>query len=159
MTRELALLFHFLGLGLFVTIQVAGFVLEFQYKKAPDLQTKAVILRALRPIGLLSPVAVVIMIITGLINMNQLAIEFSTFMWLQEKLAVFVVAVVVGVFFGIRARKRGALVASMIQGKAPNDAETQLRGLDKQIMILSIVMPILFLAVVYLAVQGRLGAQ
>ncbi len=77
MARELTLLFHFIGFGLLVAIQVAGFILDSHYRKATDLQTKATLLRALKPIGLLSPIAIVLQLVTGIGNMHGIAIPFS----------------------------------------------------------------------------------
>lgn len=175
--REINLLLHFIGLGLLVTIQIAGFVLNSQYKKAPDLQTKAIYLRALRPIGLLSPVAILLMLITGIGNMYLLGM-FSTsntmethattmhsqgiilidFPLLEKKIAVFIVAATLGIIMGIMSRKRGSLVASMVKGDAPQNANTFLEVLDKKIQTLSIVMSFLLLTLIYLSVLGRIGS-
>ncbi|TAK60522.1 MAG: hypothetical protein EPO24_06615 [Bacteroidetes bacterium] len=156
---QITLLFHFIGLGLFVAIQVASFVITSQYKKAPDLQTKLTLLKVMRPIGLLSPIAIVVMIITGIGNMHAFQITLSDFSWLRTKLIVFGIAAVLGIVVGVLSRKRGALVGMMVQGKAPADADAALKKYDRLIGALSLIMPLLLLCIIYLSIYGRLGGQ
>ena len=157
--REITLILHFLGLGLLVSASVAGILLNRQYKKAEDLRTKALLLRAAKPIGLLSPVGMVIMLITGIGNMHALGVGILTLGWLSAKLVIFAIAVIGGVMMGIVARKRGALVASMAAGGAGPDAEKKLSSYDSAIMMGYIILPLLLIAILYLSVYGRLGGQ
>lgn len=157
--RELTLILHFLGLGLLVTTSVAGILLNRQYKKAPDLPTKAIILRAAKPIGLLSPVAMVLMLLTGIGNMHAIGVGIFTFGWLSAKLVFFMIAVVGGVLLGIASKKRGALVAAMAAGKAGDDAEKKVSAYDNQIGLGYVILPVLLLVILYLSVYGRLGGQ
>jgi hypothetical protein len=157
--REVTLLLHFLGLGLLVTTTVAGWILHRQYKKAQDLKTKAVILKAARPFGLLSPFAMLLMLVTGIGNMHALGVGMLDLGWLSAKLVVFAVAVVVGVVLGIVSRKRGNLVAAMSLGETDPGAETRLASLDTLVAGGYLVLPVLLIAIVYLSVYGRLGGQ
>jgi hypothetical protein len=153
------LVIHFFGFGLLVTINVAGFILHRQYLNAADLQAKAVILKASRPIGLLSPLALGIMLITGIGNMHSIGVGLLDLGWLTAKIGVFAVAAISGVLMGITARKRGALVGQMAAGKAPENASALLSGYDKQIGLFYVVLPLLLVLIVCLAVYGRLGMQ
>jgi hypothetical protein len=157
--REINLLIHFLGFGLLVTINVAGFILNRQYKKAPDLQTKATILRVLRPIGLISPVAILIMLITGIGNMHFLGLGVLDMGWLTAKIIFFAIAAISGVLMGIVARKRGKLVGEMAAGRAPAEAEQALQSYDRQISLAYVVFPILLIIILWLSIYGRLGGQ
>jgi hypothetical protein len=157
--RFILLLFHFLGVGLIVCIQVASFILDAQYRKAPDLQTKAIILRAAKPIGMLSPVAIVVMLITGIGNMHILGLGLFTLGWLTAKIIIFAIAVVNGILTGVKASKRGALVASMVKGDAPSDANELLTSYDNQMRWSQVVNPLLLLLLLGLAIYGRLGGQ
>jgi hypothetical protein len=157
--HQVTLLFHFLGFGLLVTINVAGFILNSQYKKAQDFQTKAIILRSLRPIGLLSPIAILIMLITGIGNMQILGYGLLSVGWLTAKIMFFAIAAISGILFGVIARKRGKLVQELAAGKAEANATEILRGYDKQISLFHLVMPILLLIIVWLAIYGRIGGQ
>jgi len=157
--RELFLFFHFIGFGLIVTLNVAGIILNRHYKKAPDLQQKGVILRAARTLGLLSPVAILIMLVTGIGNMHSLAFGILTVGWLTAKIILFAILATSGVLFGIKARKRGALVKSMVSGNAPSNADELLAEYDKQISLSYIVMPLLTIMILCLSIYGRLGGQ
>lgn len=159
MAREITLLFHFLGFGLLVTINVAGFILERQYRKAKDLGTKAVILRAMRPIGLIGPLAILIMLSSGIGNMHFLGYGILDVGWLTAKIILFAIAATSGTMLGIVARKRGALVGQMVAGTAPANANELLSGYDKQLSLSHIVMPVLLLTILSLSIYGRLGGQ
>src|ERR1041385_1253511 len=155
----MSLFFHFIGFGLLVPLNVAGIILNSQYKKAPDLQTKAIILRALKPIGMLSPIAVLLMLVTGIGNMHSLGLDLMSMAWLAYKIVFFAIAAISGVIFGIISRKRGTLVGSMIKGNAPANPNELLQRSDKQIQIGYIVFPILMVIILCLSIYGRLGGQ
>lgn len=156
---EATLLLHMLGLGLLVTTMVAGIILHRQYLKAPDLRTKALILKSAKPFGLLGPIGTLIMLITGIGNMHAIGAGFFTLAWLSAKIVLFAVASVIGFVVGALARKRGALVHAMSLGDAGAGAEERLAGLDRLIAIGHFVLPLLMLGILYLSVAGRLGAQ
>lgn len=159
MARELTLLFHFLGFGLLVTATVAGFMLDRQYRKAPDLSAKATILKASKPIGLIGPVGILVMLITGIGNMHALGLGLLTVGWLSAKIIFFAIASISGILFGIIARKRGVLVGQMAANKGPVGAEAALKSYDNQMALFYVVMPVLMIIIVYLSVYGRLGGQ
>lgn len=159
MAREFTLLFHFIGFGLFVSLTVMGFILNSHYKKAPDLQAKAAILRIGRPIGILSPIAVLLMLITGIGNMHALGLGLLDMGWLSAKLVIFLFAAILGGIGGGKMRRRGKLVGSMISGAAPADAPKELEKLDKQISLIHMILPVLLLCILYLSIYGRLGGQ
>lgn len=142
-----------------MTINVAGFFINQQYRKSTDIQQKATLLRAMRPIGLLSPIGILIMLITGIGNMHALGLGLFNAGWLAYKIVFFAIAVISGVLFGIKAAKRGKLVAKMAAGSAPADAATTLASLDSQLSWSYVVMPILLLIILWLSIYGRLGGQ
>src|SRR5258706_288177 len=107
--QELILLFHLIGFGLLATTAVAGLFLHLQYRKAPDLKAKAALLRAMRPIGLLSPVAVLILLVTGIGNMHAIGAGLLTLGWLTAKIIFFAMAVISGALVSIKSRQRSAL--------------------------------------------------
>ena len=142
-----------------MTTIVAGFILDRQYRKAPDLGAKAVILRSAKPIGLLSPFAILIMLVTGIGNMHALAFGLLTAGWLTAKIIFFAIASISGILFGIIGRKRGALVGLMAANKGPVNSEATLKGYDNQMLLFYIVMPVLLLLILCLSIYGRLGGQ
>ncbi len=168
--REITLLLHFIGFGIIATLNIAGTILNGQYKKAPDLQTKGTILRAMKPIGMLSPVAIIIMLVTGIGNMQMIGIRFvgatidGTYEpgildvgWLTGKVILYLIIAIYGVMFGIKSSKRGALVGAMIQGKAPANADELLKQYDKQINMSYYIFPLFVIAILFLAIYGRLN--
>ena len=157
--REINLVIHFLGFGLFVTVLVSAFIVERQYRKATDIHAKATLLRVMRSIGLISPFAMLVMLLTGIGNMHALGIGLFDFGWLTAKVIFFAIAAVNGVLYGIRGRKRGELVTRMAKGDAPADADATIKDYDKQQWIFYIVNVILLLLIVSLSVYGRLGGQ
>jgi len=159
LVREITLILHLFGFGTLVTTTLAGFILDRQYRKAIDLPTKAMILKSARPIGLLSPFALLLMLITGIGNMHGIGVGLFDLAWLAYKIVFFAIAAMSGILFGLKARKRGALVQRMAAGNAPADAEQLLKGYDGQMTLFYIVMPLLLLLIVSLSIFGRLGAQ
>jgi len=159
MERFVILLLHFLGFGLLVTVNVAGFIINRQYKKAPDLQSKAVLVRAMKPIGLLSPIAVLIMLITGIGNMHALGLGILDLGWLAAKIIFFAIAVISGIILGIQSGKRGKMIQQMVQGQAPANANELLSGYDRQVSLSYIVMPLLIVIILALSIYGKLGGQ
>lgn len=157
--REFNLILHFLGFGLLMTTLVAGFVLDSLYRKAKEIQAKATILQTLRPLGLISPFAIVLMLVTGIGNMHVLGIGLFDFGWLSAKIIFFAIAAINGLTFAAKSRQRGKLVAQMTSGDAPADAESQLKQLDAQHRWFYVVNGILILVIISLAVYGRLGGQ
>ena len=154
-----SLVFHIIGVGLLVTAMVGGFIVDMQYRNAADLKTKAVLLRAMKPIGLMGPLASLILLVSGIGNMHSLGFGIFTVGWLTAKLFFYTLAVISGVIFGIMARRRGMLVGQMATDNAPTNADEILKKADRQIALSHLVMPLLFLIIITLAIAGRLGAQ
>ncbi|MBI4548121.1 MAG: hypothetical protein HY707_09080 [Ignavibacteriae bacterium] len=157
MAREVTLLLHFIGLGLLMTTLVAGFILNAHYKKATDAQSKALIVKALKSVGLMSPLGMFIMLVTGIANMISRGFGLFTDGRLTAKIIFFAIAMISGILFAVKSRKRGALVHQMAQGQAQPDSEQLLQSYDKQISIFYIVMPLLLLIILYLSVMGHVA--
>jgi len=157
--QEATLLLHFIGLGLLVTTLLGGIILHHQYKAAPDLRAKAVILKAAKPFGILGPIGTLLMIVTGIGNMHYITADFSTYSWLRTKIIIFLFTAIGGMMMGVLARKRGALVQAMALGDAGADAPARLARIDRTIEIGHFVMPLLLLSILYLSSIGRLGAD
>jgi len=146
------LLLHFLGFGLLFTTLVAGWLLNRQYKGAVDFSTKAVILKSMRPIGLLSPFAILLMLLTGIGNMQVRDLGLFTESWLSAKIVVFIIAAVNGIVFGVRARKRGKLIGQMAEGTAPQGTDKSIRSLDTQLQLFYVIQFVLLLIILILSI-------
>ncbi len=151
-TNSLLIFFHFIGFGLIMTLLVTGWLLHKQYRSAPDFKTKSVILASARSVGLMSPVAILVLLITGIGNMEIRGLGFSDERWLSIKIVLFAIAATNGILFGIRSKKRGMLVAQLAQGTAEPGAESKLAGMDKAALVFYSIQTILLTAILILSV-------
>ncbi len=151
-TNLLLMFFHLIGFGLIVTLLITGWLLHRQYTAAADFKTKTVILSSARSVGLLSPIAILVLLITGLWNMHLLGLGLFDEQWLGIKIVLFAIAAVNGIMFGIRSKKRGMLVAQLAQGTAPADSGSKLAGMDKSTFMFYVIQTILFTAILILTV-------
>ena len=156
---QFSMLMHFLGIGIVFAALIAGWLVNASYRKAEDYRTKAIILRAMRPIGLLLPVAITVLLATGIANMSVLAYGWFTTAWLSAKVALFLVAAAAGVVFGIGGARRTRLVAQIAEGSSPGDAENTLRRMDGRHQLFYIIQSLLILAILGLSVYkpGQYG--
>ena len=154
------MLLHFLGFGLLFSTLVAGWVLHSQYKSAIDFSTKAVLLKSLRPIGLLSPMAILLMLLTGIGNMHVRGLGLFTESWLSTKIVVFILATLNGIVFGVRAGKRARLIGQMADGSAPQGTDRSIGNLDRQLRLFYIIQFVLLLIILILSIvkPGRYAA-
>jgi hypothetical protein len=156
----MTLFFHFIGLGILCTTLVAGFILNRQYLRAPELKTKATILRSMKPIGLLSPLGSLIMLVSGIGNMHALGYTVLELPgWLAYKIIFYALTVISGILFGITSGKRGKLVQLMVAGTAPEKADETLRAYERQINLFYPVLTLIFVIILLLSISGRLGVQ
>ena len=149
-----SLLLHFVGVGLIFTTIIGGWLLNGQYRRAADWNTKVLILKALRPIGLLSPLAVVVMLLSGVGNMTLGVRTFTLFSdsWLSYKLVFFLILVVSGIFFGVRSARRSKLIGQLAAGSAPGNVHEVLRALDRQQVIAFLFQVVLLLLILALSI-------
>ena len=157
MISEITLLLHLLGFGILFTVSLAGLILNSRYKNAADVHTRLIILRTLRPIGLLSPVGMAIMLVTGIGNMHSIGAGLLDYGWLTGKIFLFAIAVISGILFGITSRKRTQLLESIVKKEVGADAERLLKSYDAQIGLFYIVLPLLLVIILWLSVYGRFG--
>jgi len=153
---QVSLLFHLIGTGILFASLVGGWIVHNAYLRAETLQAQGQLLKVLKPIGLLGPVGILIMLVTAFGNLAGLGFEFSaetvTMQWVMDKTILFVLASANGIIFGIRSAKRGKLVMSMIQGNAPADAQLQKEKYDKGAKVFFYVQAVLFFALLLRAV-------
>ncbi|MBM4165873.1 MAG: hypothetical protein FJ218_02975 [Ignavibacteria bacterium] len=147
----LSRLIHFIGIGILSTSLIGGWILHSAYLREKSLQTQAQILRYLKPIGLLGPISLGVMLLTGITNIIGLGFsgmsETISMRWLAEKLTLFFIAAINGIIFGIRSAKRGKLVAAMLSENCPPDAQMQKEKFDRSAKIFFYVQAVLFVAI------------
>lgn len=154
--HDVSMLIHYIGIGLIFTTLFGGWILNRQYLKAKAIAEKSQVLKVMRPFGLLSPINIAIMVLSGIGNMTiERSYTLFSDSWLSTKLVFFLIAAGVGMAFGARSRKRAGLVLQMAQSNAPEGAEATVAALDRQhrafyifqtamiiiILLLSIVRP------------------
>ncbi len=147
---QITMLIHLIGLGMLFTMLLSGIIFTAQYAKAPDYKSKATILKAMRPIGLLSPLAIVVMLASGLGNWHSMG--WFQEGWLHIKITLFFAAAILGTIFGIRAKKRGGIIMKLADGSAPEGAADQVAAIDRQFRIFYIVQSILLFSILFLSV-------
>ena len=149
-----SLLVHFVGIGMIFTTIFAGWILTSQYKRAADWNAKGMHVRSLRAIGLLSPIGVLLMLVSGIGNMTLGPRQYTLFSdaWLSTKLVFFVVLAALGVFFGVKSGRRTKLVHHLAAGSAPEGAEKSIRALDRQQRWFYILEAVLLLIILMLSI-------
>lgn len=151
-TSLLYMFFHLIGFGLIVTLLVSSWLLHRQYTAATDFKTKSVILSSARSVGLLSPLAILVLLITGVGNMHLRGLGLFDERWLIIKVVLFAIAAVNGIVFGIRSKKRSMLVGQLAQGTAQPGSELKLASMDKSALAFYVIQTILFIAILVLTV-------
>jgi hypothetical protein len=157
---EINLFVHLLGFGLLVTPLFSGIILESQLRRAKDPQARNAIARSLRSVGILSPMAMLIMLITGIGNMQLSHYTMGNMpSWLAFKIVAFTLVVISGILFAIRSRKRSTLLKTITGTDIPEETSKKLSAYNRQITLAYIVLPLLVLIIVYLSITGVTGAQ
>jgi hypothetical protein len=159
MSGSFNFLLHLLGFGFLVTALLGGWMIERRSRREKDLVFKRILLRAGRAIGLLSPIAALILLVTGIINIISVyptnPMIWHSQGWLMAKVILFAFMVVNGVVFGpIISRRRSRLVETMISGQAAEDAEQSLSVLEKNLTTYYLVQTLLLLLILFLSIFG-----
>lgn len=154
-----SLLVHFVGIGLLFTALIGTWVVGGIYRAAPDWQMKALHLKTLRRLGLMSPIGVVVMVVTGIGNMTLGPYTYTLFSdaWLSAKLALFVVSILLGILSTFQAMRRSRAVNRLAAGETAKVDEGSLRGIETQLKISSTLQFLLILAMILLSIARPLG--
>ena len=159
MTFSISFFLHLVAFGLLTTTILSGFVLDRKLRKESDHRLRLTIAGVSRNIGLLSPIAALLILVTGIGNIHNRF--FGTEMrwyaegWLVAKIVLYVVMVLNGMIYGPRlTRGRLKLLNAVSEQSAPPDAESTLRSYNKQITLFYFVQTTLLLLVLYISVFG-----
>ena len=148
---QFSLLFHIIGIGTIFATLIGGWIVDRRYRKAAGWESKALILGILRPIGLLSPISVVILLVSGITNMHFLGLGIFSAAWLTLKLVFFALILISGIVFGIRGARRSKVVTQLAAGGQPEDAGKILASLDRQQRMFFLVQALLLLIIISLS--------
>ncbi len=149
---QLSVLIHVIGVGLLFTSLIGGWLLDLQYRKAHDWPSKALLLKALRPIGLLSPLAVLVMLASGISNMMILGYGPFSVSWLSTKLVVFLILIITGAVFSVRGARRGRLVRELAGETSGAASEEAVRRIDRQQANFYLLQSLLLLIILMLSI-------
>lgn len=159
MRVSIAFVFHLLGLGLLTTSLVAGFILDRKIRKEPDVHLKIYTAGIAKSIGLLSPIAGILLLLTGIANIHNRflgsPVAWYTEGWLVAKIILYVVLVFNGMFYGPGlVRSRLKIYRSQSEQAVLANPDVTIRSLNKQITMFYAVQTILFLFIIYISVFG-----
>jgi uncharacterized membrane protein SirB2 len=150
-----SLLLHLVAFGILSSAIVGGWILNAQYFRALDYGAKLQVLRQTRPFGLLSPLSIVLFLLSGIGNMVLGGRGYTIFSesWLTAKIVIFLVVAAIGIFSGIRSKQRTRLVEQMALGKTPHGSAEALNSLDIQQRWFLIIQTLLILIILTLSVS------
>jgi len=128
-----SLFFHLIGIGLMFCSIVAIPIVESMFRSAHDAASAFTLHRVISKIGLLTPIAAGILLLSG--TATIITAQYSIFneKWLLLKLLFFVIMNLVGFLQGKTYRIRGNLVESVALGNAPETTATAIEMLTRKL--------------------------
>jgi len=115
---EIYLLIHLLGFGLIISVLIATPILEYYLRRAESYEQALQIAKMISRIGLLSPIAALILLLSGAALMTIYGYGLFTHGWLTGKLLIFLVMVVTGAYSSMNVGKqRREIYIDLIEGK------------------------------------------
>jgi uncharacterized protein YacL len=159
MSGSYIFLLHLLGFGFAGALLTANIVLERAIRQEPDWSNKLYIGRLGRTFGMISPLTVAVLLLTGIGNIYNRYVEASeawyTEGWLVAKIILFVILATNGFMYGPQlARKRMQLIKAIADKTASADAEHALKNLNSQVLMFLFVQTVLLVSIVYLSTFG-----
>jgi hypothetical protein len=159
MGSSINFIFHLIGFGLIFTSLLGGWLIERKIRREQNWNQKLFIGTISRRFGLLSPIASIVMLATGIVNIFNLYSGninlWYTEGWLIAKIILFAFLLVNGAVFGpILIRRRTKLMQSMTLKSPPDDTEITITVLSKSITTFYLVQFLLLLVILCLSVAG-----
>jgi putative copper export protein len=159
MNGSINFLFHLIGFGILFTALLGGWIVERRIRSEKEWIQKLFMGKISRRFGLLSPIASVIMLLTGIVNIfNMYGSSVSLWYtegWLIAKIILFAFLLVNGALFGpLLVRRRTKLMQSISEKTAPEDAEATIRIMNKSISTFYLVQFLLLIIILYLSIAG-----
>jgi uncharacterized membrane protein SirB2 len=159
MRVSITFLLHLVGFGVLCTTLLAGFIVDRKLRSQTDYNLKLYTSQIARMIGLLSPIAAVLLLATGIGNIHNrfLGTTLSWFDegWLVAKIILFALSILNGMIYGPRlTRGRTKLIKALAEQSAPANAEELMRSYNTQITLFYLVQTVLLLLILLLSVFG-----
>jgi putative copper export protein len=159
MNGSINFFFHLIGFGILFTALLGGWIVERRIRSEKAWIQKLFMGKISRRFGLLSPIASLIMLLTGIVNIFIMYGSSSNLWytegWLIAKIILFAFLLVNGALFGpLLIRRRTKLMQSISEKTAPEDAEATIRIMNKSISTFYLVQFLLLIIIVYLSIAG-----
>lgn len=159
MRGSMNFILHLIGFGLIFTALLGGWMIERRIRGESDWNQKLYIGKISRLFGLLSPIASVIMLLTGIVNIYNLyngnIYLWYTEGWLIAKIILFAFLLINGAIFGpILVRRRTKLMQAIAEKTALEDAKDNFKILSKSITTFYLVQFLLLFIILCLSVFG-----
>lgn len=159
MTSSINFLFHLFGFGLVFTALLGGWILDRRIRAETDWIQKLFVSKISRRFSLLSPIASIIMLLTGIVNIfNLYSGNINLWYkegWLIAKIILFTFLLINGAVFGpILIRRRTKLMQGILAKTVPDNGEVQVKIMNKSISTFYLVQFLLLVIILYLSVAG-----
>jgi putative copper export protein len=159
MNGSINFLFHLIGFGFIFTGLLGGWILERRIRAEKEWNQKLFVGKISSRFGLLSPIASIIMLLTGIVNIfnmyNGNINLWYTEGWLIAKIILFAFLLINGAVFGpILVRRRTKLMQGISAKTAPEDAEATIKIMNKSISTFYLVQFLLLMIILYLSIAG-----
>lgn len=115
---QIYLLFHLIGYGVLISVLIATPILEYYLRREESYKDALKLANIISRIGLLSPIAALLLLISGILMMQLWGYDLFSHGWLTGKLLIFLVMVVTGVYSSMTiGRERRKIYQELIDGK------------------------------------------
>ncbi len=132
---NLSLLVHIVGVGLLFAGIVPVWIVESMLRSAVDARSAHLYHKAMVNIGILTPVASAVLLISGVTNIVAERLDFWSQGWLMIKLALFIAMGAIGAIQGKAYRTRGRLVEAIALGDAPATAPADVEMFSRRLSL------------------------
>jgi hypothetical protein len=159
MRVSIVFLLHLIGFGILTTSLLAGFILERKFRREEDFGLKLYTAGISRIIGLLSPIAAALMLLSGIGNIHNRylgsVLSWYDEGWLVAKIVLFAILVVNGAVYGPRLiRQRLKLLRAQAEQSLPPNVHESVRSYNRQITLFYCIQTLLLVLILYLSVYG-----
>lgn len=150
---------HLLGFGLLVASIAGGFLLDRTIRKETDVKLRLFAGHISRKLGLLSPFAALILLITGIANIQNMFVNSSKSWyeegWLVAKVILYGVMLLNGTLYGPKlSRARMRFLESLSKDPGVAGTGDPLKSHNRQITLFYIVQTLLLLLILIVSVTG-----
>jgi len=151
--------FHILAFGLLSTSIFGGLIIELKIRSEKDWNQKLFVTKLYNKFNLVFIIATIILLLTGILNMmNIYGTQVDIFKiegWLMAKIILFAFFIINGILLGpMLVRKRTKSILQLIDKKAVEINEHNIRVFGKSIITFYLIQLILFTILVLLSVIG-----